>query len=138
MTLVATDVAARGIDVPDVVRVINYDAPEDRAAYVHRIGRTGRAGRTGTGISFVLSDEVSEMRKIAKSLGLEFGREGRTEGGSRTEGGTEKPREHRAPRTPQGEKKRPAAQHGDKRPESDGPRSKRRRRRRRKPAGAGA
>jgi superfamily II DNA/RNA helicase len=72
MTLVATDVAARGIDVPDVIRVFNYDAPEDRAAYVHRIGRTGRAGRTGTGISFVLGDEVKEMRKIAKELGLAF------------------------------------------------------------------
>jgi ATP-dependent RNA helicase RhlE len=130
MTLVATDVAARGIDVPDVMRVINYDAPEDRAAYVHRIGRTGRAGRTGTGISFVLSDEVAEMRKIAKSLGLEFGREGRTESGSA------KPQE---PRKPQGQKKRPAAtQGGDKRPENDGPRRKRRRRRKRKPAGAGA
>ncbi len=73
MTLVATDVAARGIDVPDVLRVINFDAPEDRAAYVHRIGRTGRAGRTGTGISFVLADESDEMRKIASGLGLEFG-----------------------------------------------------------------
>jgi ATP-dependent RNA helicase RhlE len=72
LTLVATDVAARGIDVPDVARVFNYDAPEDRAAYVHRIGRTGRAGRTGIGISFVLGDEVKEMRKIAKELGLEF------------------------------------------------------------------
>ena len=72
MTLVATDVAARGIDVPDVVRVFNYDAPEDQAAYVHRIGRTGRAGRTGTGISFVLADEVKEMRKIARDLGLEW------------------------------------------------------------------
>ncbi len=82
MTLVATDVAARGIDVPDVVRVINYDAPEDRAAYVHRIGRTGRAGNTGTGISFVLADEVKEMRGIARSLGIEFGESGRTEGGA--------------------------------------------------------
>jgi superfamily II DNA/RNA helicase len=73
MTLVATDVAARGIDVPDVVRVINFDAPEDQAAYVHRIGRTGRAGRTGTGISFVLDDDVAEMGRIASGLGLEFG-----------------------------------------------------------------
>ena len=47
--LVATDVAARGIDVADITHVINYDAPEDRDAYVHRVGRTGRAGRTGTG-----------------------------------------------------------------------------------------
>jgi ATP-dependent RNA helicase RhlE len=73
MTLVATDVAARGIDVPDIARVINFDAPEDRATYVHRIGRTGRAGRTGTGISFVLADQADEMRKIASGLGLEFG-----------------------------------------------------------------
>jgi ATP-dependent RNA helicase RhlE len=73
VTLVATDVAARGIDVPDVARVINFDAPEDREAYVHRVGRTGRAGRTGTGISFVLADQAGEMRQIATSLGLEHG-----------------------------------------------------------------
>ena len=75
MTLVATDVAARGIDVADVARVINFDAPEDREAYVHRIGRTGRAGQTGTGISFVLADQAAEMGKIASGLGLgeEFG-----------------------------------------------------------------
>jgi ATP-dependent RNA helicase RhlE len=73
MTLVATDVAARGIDVPDVARVINYDAPEDREAYVHRIGRTGRAGRTGTGISFVLAEQAEDMRRIGTSLGLDHG-----------------------------------------------------------------
>ena len=73
VTLVATDVAARGIDVPDVARVINYDAPEDREAYVHRVGRTGRAGRTGTGISFVLADQAGEMSRIATSLGLDHG-----------------------------------------------------------------
>jgi ATP-dependent RNA helicase RhlE len=71
VTLIATDVAARGIDVPDVARVINFDAPEDREAYVHRVGRTGRAGRTGTGISFVLADQAGEMSRIATSLGLE-------------------------------------------------------------------
>ena len=73
MTLVATDVAARGIDVPDVARVINYDVPEDREAYVHRIGRTGRAGRTGTGISFVLADQAEEMHQIVSALGLDSG-----------------------------------------------------------------
>ncbi len=73
MTLVATDVAARGIDIPDVERVINYDAPEDREAYVHRVGRTGRAGRTGTGISFVLADQAQEMHRISATLGLEGG-----------------------------------------------------------------
>ena len=69
-TLVATDVAARGIDVADITHVINFDAPADRDAYVHRIGRTGRAGRTGAGISFVLADQTKEMRRIAKDLGL--------------------------------------------------------------------
>jgi ATP-dependent RNA helicase RhlE len=73
MTLVATDVAARGIDIPDVAHVINYDAPEDRDAYVHRVGRTGRAGRTGTGTSFVLADQAEEMRRITTSLGLDDG-----------------------------------------------------------------
>jgi superfamily II DNA/RNA helicase len=73
MTLVATDVAARGIDVPDVAHVINYDAPADREAYVHRVGRTGRAGQTGTGISFVLADQAEEMRRIAVGLGLDGG-----------------------------------------------------------------
>jgi len=70
MTLVATDVAARGIDVPDVSGVINYDAPEDRESYVHRVGRTGRAGRSGTGISYVLPEQAEEMRRIRTGLGL--------------------------------------------------------------------
>jgi superfamily II DNA/RNA helicase len=70
-TLVATDVAARGIDVADVTHVINFDAPEDRDSYVHRIGRTGRAGREGEGISFVLADQRREMRRIARDLGLD-------------------------------------------------------------------
>jgi len=73
MTLVATDVAARGIDIPDVAHVINYDAPADRDSYVHRVGRTGRAGQTGTGISFVLDDQAGEVRQIATSLGLDHG-----------------------------------------------------------------
>ena len=69
-TLVATDVAARGIDVADVTHVINFDAPEDRDAYVHRVGRTGRAGARGAGVSFVLTDQTGEMRRIARDLGL--------------------------------------------------------------------
>jgi ATP-dependent RNA helicase RhlE len=69
-TLVATDVAARGIDVEHVTRVINFDMPEDRDTYVHRVGRTGRAGRTGTGVSFVMAEQVGDMRKIAAELGL--------------------------------------------------------------------
>ena len=69
-TLVATDVAARGIDVDDVTHVINYDAPGDSDAYVHRVGRTARAGRDGTGVTFVSSEQDAEMRKIARGLGL--------------------------------------------------------------------
>ncbi len=73
--LIATDVAARGIDVAGVTHVINFDAPEDRDSYVHRIGRTGRAGRRGTGISFILADQADEVRRMAGDLGLsrEFG-----------------------------------------------------------------
>jgi superfamily II DNA/RNA helicase len=71
--LVATDVAARGIDVDDVTHVINFDAPEDRDAYVHRVGRTGRAGRTGVGITFVLDEQARDVKKIA--TGLQLGRE---------------------------------------------------------------
>jgi superfamily II DNA/RNA helicase len=77
--LIATDVAARGIDVAGVTHVINFDAPEDRDSYVHRIGRTGRAGRRGTGTSFVLADQVKEVRRMASDLGLErqFGAAGK-------------------------------------------------------------
>ena len=69
-TLIATDVAARGIDVDDITHVVNFDMPGDRDTYVHRTGRTGRAGRTGTGVSFVLADQADEMRVIARDLGL--------------------------------------------------------------------
>jgi superfamily II DNA/RNA helicase len=69
-TLIATDVAARGIDVDDITHVVNFDVPGDRDTYVHRIGRTGRAGRSGAGVSFVLADQVDEMRAIARDLGL--------------------------------------------------------------------
>jgi ATP-dependent RNA helicase RhlE len=70
-TLVATDVAARGLDVEGITHVINFDAPEDRDGYVHRIGRTGRAGRSGTGTTFVLPDQTHDMSKIARSLSLQ-------------------------------------------------------------------
>src|SRR6201986_835267 len=56
-TLVATDVAARGIDVSGISHVINFDPPHDSETYVHRVGRTGRAGRTGVGITLLPPDE---------------------------------------------------------------------------------
>ena len=68
--LVATDVAARGIDVDDVTHVINFDAPADRDGYVHRVGRTARAGRSGVGITYVLDDQVKDVRGIAAALRL--------------------------------------------------------------------
>lgn len=64
--LVATDVAARGIDVDDVEAVFNYDIPQDDEYYVHRIGRTGRAGRTGIAFSFVVGREVYKLRDIQR------------------------------------------------------------------------
>ena len=84
-TLVATDVAARGLDIDDITHVINFDAPEDQDAYTHRVGRTGRAGRTGTGVTLVAAEQTDDVRKIARGLKLqdEFGRmngSGRTNG----------------------------------------------------------
>jgi superfamily II DNA/RNA helicase len=67
---VATDVAARGIDVDDITQVVNFDAPEDRDSYVHRIGRTARAGRTGVGLTFVMHDQAGDVGKIAHELRL--------------------------------------------------------------------
>jgi ATP-dependent RNA helicase DeaD len=64
--LVATDVAARGIDVDDVEAVFNYDLPQDEEYYVHRIGRTGRAGRSGVSFSFVFGKEVRKMKDIER------------------------------------------------------------------------
>lgn len=64
--LVATDIAARGIDVTGIELVVNYDLPQDPSDYVHRIGRTGRAGRTGKAVSFALPDQVSEIRSIER------------------------------------------------------------------------
>jgi superfamily II DNA/RNA helicase len=70
--LVATDVAARGIDVQDVTHVINYSCPEDENTYVHRIGRTGRAGATGIAVTFVDWADVTRWKVINKALGLPF------------------------------------------------------------------
>lgn len=64
--LVATDVAARGIDVDDVEAVFNYDVPQDDEYYVHRIGRTGRAGREGKAFNLVVGKEVYKLREIQR------------------------------------------------------------------------
>ena len=70
--LVATDVAARGLDVHGVTHVINYDCPEDPDAYTHRIGRTGRAGATGMAVTFVDWEDMPRWRIIDKTLGLDM------------------------------------------------------------------
>ena len=77
-TLVATDVAARGLDLDCITHVVNFDPPEDEKAYVHRVGRTARAGRTGTGVTFVLPDQERDVSRIAARLKLktEFEQEG--------------------------------------------------------------
>jgi len=71
--LVATDVAARGIDIPGVANVVNYDLPNVPEAYVHRIGRTARAGRNGVAISFCSPDERGLLKDIEKLVGRRFG-----------------------------------------------------------------
>ncbi len=68
-TLVATDVAARGLDLDAISHVINYDPPEDHKGYVHRVGRTGRAGRSGNGITLVLPEQQAEVSRVANMLG---------------------------------------------------------------------
>ena len=73
--LVATNVAARGLDVEGVDRVINYDLPDSQQLFTHRVGRTGRMGRSGEAITFVTPDEARKWREIERGLGCRFARE---------------------------------------------------------------
>ena len=101
--LVATDVAARGIDIPDVGFVYNYDLPNVPENYVHRIGRTARAGRAGNAIAFCAVDEMSELKAIEKVLGTNV----EIAGGEPWRGAGEKPksRARRRPRRGSGKRK---------------------------------
>jgi superfamily II DNA/RNA helicase len=143
--LVATDVAARGIDVADVTHVINYSCPEDEKTYVHRIGRTGRAGATGIAITFVDWADVTRWKVINKALDLPFDDPQETYSSSEhffhdqgippgTKGRIvpEKPREPREPRSDRGR--------GEDRKREDRPRRDRNRSRTRggKPVEGGA
>jgi len=76
--LVATDVAARGLDLEDISHVVNYDPPEDDKGYVHRVGRTARAGKSGIGVTFVLPEQQADVSRMASRLQLheEFTQEG--------------------------------------------------------------
>jgi ATP-dependent RNA helicase RhlE len=68
-TLIATDVAARGLDVDDITHVINFDPPATPDDYVHRVGRTGRAGRAGTGVTLVLPEQRLDVSRLVGTLG---------------------------------------------------------------------
>ncbi len=68
--MIATDVAARGLDLDGITHVFNFDPPTDHTDYVHRVGRTARAGRSGTGVTFVTSDQLGEVSAIARALKL--------------------------------------------------------------------
>ena len=70
--LVATDVAARGIDVNDITHVINYALPQDPESYVHRVGRTGRAGKTGTAVTFITPSEFRKLAYYQKATNMEI------------------------------------------------------------------
>jgi superfamily II DNA/RNA helicase len=76
--LVATDVAARGLDLERISHVVNFDPPEDDRSYVHRVGRTGRAGRAGTGVTLVTAEQQGDVSRLAARLDLheEFQEEG--------------------------------------------------------------
>ena len=100
-TLVATDIAARGIDVDGVSHVINFDLPNIPESYVHRIGRTARAGAAGIAISLVSSDEIAFMRDIEKLIRMQIA-------GSGTEGHS--PAARSGAKAPGGEQKKPQRQ----------------------------
>ncbi|HEY4895851.1 MAG TPA: DEAD/DEAH box helicase [Solirubrobacteraceae bacterium] len=102
-TLVATDVAARGIDVAGITHVINYDIPATREDYVHRIGRTARAGASGVGVTLVAHDQARELAGMVGGLGLhrELEQAGMKASGAGG-GGSERPRPSSSGNRPRG------------------------------------
>jgi ATP-dependent RNA helicase RhlE len=119
-TLVATDIAARGIDVDGISHVVNFDLPNVPETYVHRIGRTARAGAEGTAISLVAGEEMAYLRDIERLIRIALPREDRRTQGSRD---TAAPQQHRPGRPAP----RPhASRTHDGAPASKGPRRRRR------------
>jgi ATP-dependent RNA helicase DeaD len=120
--LVATDIAARGLDVEHVTHVINYDVPNSSETYVHRIGRTGRVGRTGRAITFVTPDQRDEITRIERDVKTSIGEwespEERLEHAPR-------PRPRRRERGERREREpTPAASNGDSGDSSEEPKAK--------------
>jgi superfamily II DNA/RNA helicase len=121
-TLVATDVAARGIDVAGITHVINYDIPATRDDYVHRIGRTARAGASGVGVTLVARDQASELAGMIRGLGLDrelelAGMSSQAGGGNRN--GSSRPRPTQGSARPR-QGARPGARSGAPRSERSG------------------
>jgi len=119
--MVATDIAARGIDVSSVTHVINLDVPDTADAYTHRIGRTGRAARTGDAFTFITPDDAADVRDIERALGQSIPRVTLDDFdyNAAKPDDYDEPRPERAPRGPRGA--RPARQGADK--SARGPRS---------------
>jgi len=131
--LVATDVASRGIDIKGITHVVNYDLPREPEVYVHRIGRTGRAGAAGIAIAFCTADERTELRAIERLIGHKLPAENTP---------TEEPKTETSPATkPRRNRRRRPAKSGAGRGQAvtkvaaaaEKPKSQSRRRRRRKP-----
>ena len=70
--LIATDVAARGMDIPSITHIINYDLPKEDKSYIHRVGRTARFGRSGNAMSIILPEEAFMLKRIRKTAGIEI------------------------------------------------------------------
>jgi superfamily II DNA/RNA helicase len=123
-TLVATDVAARGIDVEGISHVIQFDPPDGDDSYVHRVGRTGRAGRSGVGVTLVSHAERGDIVKLAGRLGIEHGLSRTTHDRAADAHPRTPQSDQRAPRsdrrTPQSDQRAPQS---DRRSPQGGPRS---------------
>jgi ATP-dependent RNA helicase RhlE len=110
--LVATDIAARGIDVPDISHVINYELPDDPESYVHRIGRTGRNGATGTAITLVGGDERAKLREIERLIRRTLPLENAPKPGeAEASEGPARSTHRKGPSRPAGDRRNPSARH---------------------------